>query len=276
MALAIEDSQEWPLLKEKIRQLRIFDTDQYNNSFLVRRLHSRLVALKMSSYKKYIHLIETSPNERKLLAQELTIHVTNFFRDRSMWSLFTELVLPELIRQKREISSKKIDILSAGSSTGEEPISIAICLHEALGNSAKNWNIKILGVDIDAESIEKAHQGIYDEISFKETPQFLIAKYFDKIDERNYTPKKFIKDNITYRKYDVFNLSSGSFDVIFCRNTVIYFDLKAKSTLYENFYKMLNNNGFLIIGKTEILHGRARDMFQVFDDVERIYVKDIN
>ena len=275
MMLDIKDPENFGHLKEKINENIDFNIDQYTDTFLSRRFEVRIRANNLNSYSDYLKVFLNSPEEKEKLNKELAIHVTNFLRDASMWSFFQEKVIPDLIKKKNEKGNKKIRIWSAGCSTGEEPLSIAICFFEALGNDLRGFEIEILGTDVDAKTIERAKEAKYEEIQFREMGPELKKKYFDDIGEGLLIPKDDIRKLTEYRVLDLFSPNKPSnFDIIFCRNTVIYFNLEAKSRLYEEFFHLLNDYGFFIMGKTEIMQGKAREMFKIFDSKERIYHKE--
>ena len=285
MSIEMIDAENWDLLKRMIKKLLGFDPSSYTNSFMQRRVLVRLHALKIATYKEYISILKDSRHEQELLLKELTIHVTNFFRDQSMWIELKDKVIPLILGEKHSSGANSINLWSAGCSSGEEPLSLAICFLEALGEDLKGFKLMILATDCDAETIRRAKLAEYDEMQFKEMPKGYMEKYFSKKDVDVkigsntlstvvYTPKPFLKSMITYEQDDILSRKKfRNLDLIMCRNTVIYFDIETKTRLYDTFYDCLVHNGFLILGKTEILQGPIRDRFQMYDLHERIHVK---
>ncbi len=271
--LEIKDKENFESLKKTITRLVGFDCSHYTDSFLERRVEVRLRVTKLNSYMEYARLLQKDEEEKEKLNKELTIHTTNFFRDASFWDIFIKEVIPTLTDLKKQ--TKTINIWSAGSSTGEEALSIAICFYEALGESLGGFKVKITGTDLDTDTIQKAREANYEENQFREMPNKYKEKYFDKAEGKLFAAQPLIKKIVSYKTGNIISdIKPRNIDLIFCRNTVIYFDLKAKSKLYEEFYDCLNNGGFFIMGKTEVLQGMAREKFQVFSNTERIYIKE--
>ncbi|MFH0874669.1 MAG: protein-glutamate O-methyltransferase CheR [archaeon] len=263
-------------LRRLIASLLKFNTSQYTDSFILRRVNIRLRVKNISSISEYNLLLAKDIAERDLLKKELTIHVTHFFRDFSAYSAFAKDAIPIIFEAKKNSSKKTIKILSAGGSTGEEAYSIAICFAEAMRESNFKFNVNIISCDRDDATIEKAKISVYEESQFKETPPEYVARYFSKFnDEKTYYPIDLIRKMVQFVKCDLllYDIESG-YDAIFCRNTVIYFNRHAKEILYSHFYDCLNEPGFLILGKTELLAGRAKEQFSIFNSVERIYKKE--
>jgi len=272
------DKDDWEKLKDNMAVVASFNYKSYSNTFLQRRVQVRLHALKVPTYKQYMEILRSNSLERELLLKELTIHVTNFFRDTSMWTALINEVIPDMIDNKRKKGMNSINIWSAGCSSGEEPISLAICFIEALGKSLKDFKIQIIGTDSDAQTISHAEAGEYFETQFKEIPKQYINKYFtkrfDADDNVVYTINPEVASIIRYEQNDISSkFKLKNMDLILCRNTVIYFDAPTKNKLYEDFYDCLNDDGFLILGKTEILQGPARNKFLLSNTHERIYLK---
>ena len=267
----IKDKENLESVKKTITRLVGFDCSQYSDTFITRRVEMRLRANAMGSFAEYNIFLTKSEEERKNLNKELSIHVTNFFRDKEMWKVFKDEVIPMVVKLKKEKKLSRINIWSAGCSSGEEPLSIAICFLETLG--LKSYNVSIIGTDIDAATIEKAKKGEYEEPQFREMEPSWKEKYFN-LGDGLFKANDEIMSMIQYKTANIHTLRPKNLDIIFCRNTVIYFSIDAKSGLYNDFYDCLNKDGFLIIGKTEILQGTAREKFQVFDGKERIYINE--
>jgi chemotaxis protein methyltransferase CheR len=262
-------------LKRTISKLLDFDCAQYSESFLKRRFETRLRATALADYASYESYLVDTKEEQERLLKELTIHITHFFRDKPVWDAVMKDLLPLLIRLRREQDAKSLTMWSAGCSTGEEPLSIAICLYELLGMQLGGFKIKILAFDRDAGTIAKACEARYTEEQLRETPAAWKERYFRCDDEGLFRPIPELLSLIEYRVADIVNIQKPKdLDILFCRNTVIYFDHSTKERLYVEFYHALKEKGFFIMGKTESLFGEARDLFQIFDNRERIFFKD--
>lgn len=211
-------------------------------------------------------------NEWKELLLLLTIGETYFFRDKGQFNLLKNTLLPEIIAKKIKTSALHKDkkpclrIWSAGCSSGEEPYSLAILVKELIPDLSQ-WNISILGTDINSESIAKAEQGIYDSWSFRQVNPQLQLQYFHQrkmrwqVDEQIRKMVKFrcmnlFKEPFPSQMYDIQNM-----DIIMCRNVFIYFNSQAIATIIEKFYHTLTTGGYLISGHTE-LHGQNLGQLQ--------------
>lgn len=278
MDLIANDSEKFNSLKESIRKNIGFDSRNYTDNFLKRRIEVRLRYLSIKSYEEYSRLLAKDPEECKKLEKELTIHTTNFFRDSSLYFYFMKEIIPYLVKIKKESSQKFIKIWSAGSSTGEEAYSIAVCFLEVLGSDLSGYKVKIQGTDYDKNTVERARNPCYDEVQFREMPVNLRDKYFDKKETdigSSYVPKHFVTALVDFQHGDILLPSKPvGMDIIFCRNTVIYFDIPTKSKLYEDIYKALPSKGLFIMGKTEMLMGASRELFKIYNQNERVYLKE--
>lgn len=274
MELKITDIKYWDTFKAKVKELGIFDTDQYNDSFLKRRVLVRLRNVNTGSLFNYSKLLSESSQERTLLLKELTIHVTHFFRDSSVFDMIKDDVLPILTHIKKADHDYNLKIWCAGCSTGEEPYSMAIILKEFFEDKPTKFKIKFIANDIDKASIEKAKEGIYDANQLMETKNEIISKYFIKVSGQ-YKIVDEIKEMV---EFSVGNFLSKEMpkelDMILCRNVVIYFDGDTKKTLYDHFFDVLKKGGFYIMGKTESLMGNKKDFFQIYNATEKIYFKE--
>lgn len=275
VGIDVSDPQNWEKLTQAITKVIGFNSSHYSKSFLMRRVEVRLRATNLNSYEEYSRLLMTSEDEKKKLDKELTIHVTNFFRDTTIFEVFTNEVLPYVFNLKEQQNRQRVKIWSAGCSTGEEAISIAICVLEAKRKFKGNISVEILGTDLDPQTVAKANQAHYEELQFREMKDDIKQKYFNKVSDNMYTPHAELRQLITFKQGDILGADKPkSLDIIFCRNTVIYFDILTKSKLYKEFYENLLDKGFLVLGKTEILQGDARNLFKIFNGKERIYQKD--
>ncbi len=222
-------------------------------TLLSNRIRKRLKALKLESYYKYYQYLKKAEDKEKEIVKMIntvTTNVTHFFRNPKQFDLFKNKVLPDIIKNNHK--RKSIKILSAGCSTGEEPYSIAIILLEYFKEELMNWYIEIEGVDISTDVINKAQTGMYKKEKIKDIDYEILNKYFVKIDDSTYQINNKAK-SIT--KFKRFNLKSDNFssnyDVIFCRNVVIYFDRGIKEEIYQKFHGALRNKGYFLAGHSE-------------------------
>jgi len=273
--IQIKDAENFPRLKSLITKLLEFDCSQYSNSFIARRVETRLFSNHLDSYADYARMLETNAAERDRLRKELTIHTTNLYRDAEMWDLFINEVIPTIVKVKKDTRDTLLKVWSVGCSTGEEPLTVAICLYEALGERLGGFSVQILATDIDDDTLRKAQEGIYEELQFKELPAAYKERYFEQVRPGYYRPVEKLRKLITYQRHDIHGtLWPKHMDILLCRNTVIYFDQETKKRVYESAFDSLNPGGFFIMGKTETLLGPARERFQLFNVRERVFFKE--
>lgn len=181
---------------------------------------------------------------------------TSFFRHRPQFELFQNLIIPSIISDENSQSRNGIDIKiwSAGCSTGEEPYSILISLMEFFGSNYKNIKCGCLATDVSESSLSKARKGVYSNTQSDGNFKIKYSNYIQSIDEGSFEVKKFVKREAVFRS---FNLNSeefpfkGNFQVIFCRNVLMYFNSKRRSRIVKNILNHLDYNGFLFVGNSE-------------------------
>jgi chemotaxis protein methyltransferase CheR len=269
----VKDPENFNNLKKKVSELLDFDCSKYTDTFLGRRFFVRLRKHNINSYSEYLQILNTDKTEWEALKTELTIHVTHLFRDKDFWDAFRDEVIDLMISYKDQRKDNSIEIWSAGCSSGEEPVSIAISFLEKLGPKIGKYRITIIGTDYDHEIVNKAMNPSYEEGQFRETDEKIKEKYFIKNPQGTYTPNPQVRSLICYKQEDMLSTTLKNVDTIFCRNVVIYFEREAKKQLYNKFYEALNPGGFLILGKTEYLDGEAREKLKSINMKERIYRK---
>jgi chemotaxis methyl-accepting protein methylase len=256
------------------------DCREYNQSYIKRRLNSRILANNLSAndYFAYIKILEGNLQEIRELFNSLTINVTKFFRDIEFWEALKTTVFPKAIKEAVESKNKSINIWSCGCSSGEEAYSIAILLNEL--TKGTGIKIRIIATDIDELSLNKAEKGFYDMLSLCDVPNEYLLKYFRKKEESGkslYLVDPGLKEMITFHRNNFFadRPPGSNFNMIFCRNVIIYFTPLAKEKLLDLFHALLVHHGWLAIGKSEILftkHLQAR--FYLLNEKERIYRKE--
>jgi len=268
-------NQDFNVLKRQILKDKGFDCNQYRDNYVKRRLAIRLRANNLDSYRDYAKLLNSDPMEYNELIDALTITVSEFFRDTSVFDYFRKNVIPALIRAKRKKKQKIIRIWSAGCASGEETYSIAILMHDFLGANPENFLISVHGTDIDGDSLVKAKKGEYTFEEVKNVRKDSLAPYFV-FDQGRYRINDKIKGLVKFERHDLISDKPlAHFDVIFCRNVSIYFSRAMHERLHMEFYNALNNDGFFVLGKTERLCGTARKLFIPVNSKEGIYQKKV-
>jgi len=182
----------------------------------------------------------------------VTVNETYFFRENYQFEALINDVLPKM--DKELPNNEVIRILCSPTSTGEEAYSIALHLLDE-GNLVEKRDFEIIGIDIDSNVITKAQRGIFSKRSVQFLPQRILSKYFKKLDDNYYEIDKFLRDAITFKVVNVMDKFAmkrlGKFNVIFCRNMLIYFDDKSRKEVAMTFYDMLKPKGYVFLGHAE-------------------------
>mgnify|MGYP001013569799 FL=1 len=212
----------------------------------------------MRRFDDYCRLLETGGEDNPELGEfvnALTTNLTSFFREQHHFEFLGRELLPALMRE-RSLSARRIRIWSAGCSTGEEPYSIAMVVRETL--PSVGWDAKILATDLDSNVLATAQRGVYDEARIKDLPEARARRWFQKgrgTQSGQVRVAPDLQDMIVFRRLNLMLdwPMSGPFDVIFCRNVVIYFDKPTQRTLFERFADLLTERGHLFVGHSESL-----------------------
>jgi chemotaxis protein methyltransferase CheR len=210
-------------------------------------------------------------------AGELTIEVveamtTNesfFFRDKTPFEHFRETLIPELLKSRA--GSRRIRIWCAAAAAGQEPYSLAICLREMAAQVA-GWRIEILATDLSGEVIERAKAGIYNQFEAQRgLPIQMLLKYFTQVGER-WQVIPALRDMVQFRTLNLLNdfSSLGRFDIIFCRNVLIYFDQATKIATFERLSRVTAPDGYLLLGAAETVIGLT-DLYKPVPDKRGLY-----
>ncbi len=194
------------------------------------------------------------------VTEAMTTNESFFFRDISPFENFREAILPTLMESRRSDGKTKIRIWSAACSSGQEPYTLAMILQEEAGKFA-GLEIEIVATDLSKDIIAKAESGRYTQFEVQRgLPVQLLVKYFDKQDD-HWEIKSTIRDMVTFRPFNLLEdfASLGTFDVVFCRNVLIYFDQETKSDVLRRVSRLLPNDGVLYLGGAESVLGISKD-----------------
>lgn len=262
--LSLELREAFIQLIAKHIGLEIRERDQ---AYLSQKIFCRMKALKIFFPQNYYQLLKSSTLDSHQEWQNFVLLLTNiesyFFRDQEQLNLLRSRIFPELIQRKQ--NNKTIRICSAGCSTGEEPYSLAIFFKELIP-CLEQWNLMILGIDINQEALKKAKEGIYTSWSLRSIEPEIMQRYFHKRNNQYHLDKQ-IKQMV---KFKYTNLVEDSFtqqyemrdiDLILCRNVFIYFKASAIAKVLDNFNYILQPSGYLLTGHTELL-GQNLSHFQ--------------
>lgn len=207
----------------------------------------------------------------KDVVEAMTTNETSFFRDSKPFDQFRDVVLPHLLKTRG--SQRRARIWCAAASTGQEPYSLAMVLKE---NAAKlpGWNFEIVATDIDTAVLETARKGEYSQFEVQRgLPIQMLMKYFEQKGDRWHI-KNEIKSMVQYKPFNLLSPMAmlGKFDIIFCRNVLIYFDRETKGKVLENMTALLPEDGFLFLGGAETVLG-ITDAFKPLENSRGIYIK---
>ena len=230
------------------------DTKKY---VLESRLSRRLDELEFEDFDQYIMFLTAGPyqtDEFQEMFNRITINETSFFRNEPQLDVFEHEILPKLIESRS--SSKTLRIWSAACSSGEEPYTLAIQIHRSLGVRLSDWKIEVLGTDISEKVLMTAQSGNYPHYSIRSVNPMVLNRYF-KQDGSLYKLDPTIQSMVHFEKLNLKDRLAakrfGTWDVIFCRNVMIYFDDAMKNGCAKLFHEQLQNDGTLFIGHSETL-----------------------
>jgi chemotaxis protein methyltransferase CheR len=263
------EKRKWEENKALLAHLIRLNLDTYKETYLLRRLGIRMRRVGVSSLDDYVRFVIAHPEERQSLVDVLGVNVTEFLRDPSVFNAFKQIVMTRLLDLRGP--GRSIRIWSAGCASGEEPYSLALMAIKALEGQRSAPAVKIYATDVDAESLEAARTGRYALTQLKNVSRDDLRRYFQVEGEQAFVGPE-LRGMVTFARHDLTGerFPSG-FDVISCRNVIIYFARGNHENLFVKFYRSLNPWGFLILGRTESIWGTARDFFIPLEPRERIY-----
>lgn len=241
---------------EKVKRKTGIDLGLYKEAQMKRRLTSLYEKRGFHSFEEYFQGIS---QDKQLLAEfldRMTINVSEFYRNGKRWEVLEKKLLPQILKK-----TSRPKIWSAACSTGEEPYTIAMILSKFMPLS----QIKILATDIDENVIERAKKGLYSERSLNEVPEDMKRKYF-KQDGSFYQISDEIIRTVIFKKHNLLaDPFGGPYDLIVCRNVLIYFTEEAKDELYRKFSKALAPGGIFFVGSTEQIFNPSKYGFETVD-----------
>jgi chemotaxis protein methyltransferase CheR len=188
------------------------------------------------------------------VVEAMTTNETQFFRDKFPFACFRDVMLPALMTARA--AQRRLRIWCAGSATGQEPYSLAMCLEE-IGGALANWRIDILATDLSADVLETARNGVYSQFEVQRgLPIGLLLKYFTKVDAYwQIAPR--LRSRVEFQRVNLVDDFSalGSFDIVFCRNVLIYFDERSKIDILDRVARVVAGDGYLVLGSIEGVAG---------------------
>ena len=228
----------------------------FKRNMVFRRVSKRIRTLGLKDVAAYCDYLKSDhwERERQPLINALTTNKTSFFREDHHFTYLQNMYFPEFRKQAAKNGNRRLRIWSAGSSSGEEPYSIAMTLHDSIDDLG-NWDARILATDIDTEMIDHSKRGVYLNEFLDDIPDTLQTKYTKPDIPGHFRLDQRLKQLITFKPLNLLESwpMKGPFDMIFCRNVVIYFDKPTKQVLFDRFAEILKPDGLLMIGHSESL-----------------------
>lgn len=278
-SVKIED-EEFVQLRDFIYEKSGIYVDIRRKYLFESRFSGRLAELGLQTFADYINYLKFDSRKRQELSQlfeMVTTNETSFFRDNKQLDAFRDNVLKATIEEQRKAGKQELNIWSAGCSSGEEPYTLSMILHEFLGAEIARWRIRITAVDLSKAMIDKAKAGLYKEYAFKTTPDSLRKKYFmQKGDDWKIKPEvtrlvQFQQMNLNERN-ELKRVPRSQ--IVFCRNVIIYFDVDMKQRVVASFYDNLLPGGHLMLGHSETLHKVSKTFKPIYHPGSIAYRKE--
>ncbi len=251
--------EEFRLLRDFVHErFGLWFTDAQRSS-LRTRLLGRLASLDLSTFADYYHYLRFGPqrqDEQERMIGHLTNNETYFFREQAQLAVLSEPLLRELRdRKTRAGEARELRLLSAGCSSGEEALTLAMVVFDS-GQFFWNWNVRVLGFDVDSSALERARRGVYHPYSFRGTTAVQRERHFQR-DGPGFRPKDVVRRMVEFHQANLLERGAlealGRFDAIFCRNVLIYFSDTSTSRALANLYELLLPGGKLFLGHAESL-----------------------
>lgn len=262
---------------------RGMDFSGYRRSMLERRLQKRIYSTKSNNISNYTDYLVDHPDELDHLIDVFTINVSRFFRNTLTFEYINKVIVPDLLFTKNNIPNNNnlsIRVWSAGCAYGEEAYSMAIILNEFQKKEHTNFSLNIFATDIDKKALKIANTGIYNIKSLKNLKYRLFLKYFTQ-GENNYVIDPRIRKMVQFSYYDLLDKKRtvpaesifGGFDIVLCRNVLIYFNNDHQKIIFNKLYKSLNKNGYLVLGEAEVPIEGFKHKFRRENNFCKIYRK---
>jgi len=262
------DEEVFKQLLTVLRIRRGVDFSNYKQSTIKRRIIRRMALNKVERPNEYLRFLRDNKTEQDLLYNDMLISVTSFFRDTKSFEVLCTNVLPGILNKKT--AAEPLRVWVAGCASGEEAYTLAICIHEFLGDQAYSRKIQIFATDISETAIAKARSGIYRQSELGGLSPQQITQFFNKVDG-HYLINKALRDMCVFAHHNLLkDPPFSNLDLVSCRNVLIYLDPILQKRALSTFHYGLNENGYLMLGKSESV-GVNADLFGPAFSHEKIY-----
>ncbi|MRR12340.1 protein-glutamate O-methyltransferase CheR [bacterium] len=258
---------------QKVHEERGVDLSQYRPRYVERRVAVRLHHLGLHTYSQYAAFLDAHPDEYAKLMSTLTINVTQFFRDPSVYAVLRDTIVPEILNQKRERKQRLIRVWSAGCATGQEPYSLAMSFLDGMDRVKANPEsiLSVIGTDIDRDAIAVAKRAEYPIADLHHIPHHYRTKYVERgLETFTFSPE--VMRTVRYQYLNLFaDAPIHGIDVVFCRNVFIYFSREEQERMLAVFRSSLVRGGYLVLGRSERLATSLSKEFELVNARERVY-----
>jgi two-component system, chemotaxis family, CheB/CheR fusion protein len=271
VSVSQERSPEFEALLEFLRDERGFDFTGYKRPSLMRRISKRMQEAKLDGdYAEYRTYLQQNPDEFTHLFDTILINVTSFFRDAAAWEYVAAEIVPRIVESREP--GDPIRIWSTGCSTGEEAYTLAMIFTEAVGDEAFKQRVKIYATDVDDSALGTGRAAVYTPAQLEPVPEELRAKYFE-AQNGVYGFRPDLRRSVIFGRHDlVQDPPISRIDFLVSRNTLMYFDADAQQRILANFHFALRDDGYLFLGKSEVLVARS-PLFAAVDLRRRVFAK---
>jgi PAS domain S-box-containing protein len=254
-------------LLQKLKHTTGVDFASYKSATINIKVEQRMQLLQCSTLNDYSRFINLKQDEISHLFHSLLVGLTSFFRDKEANDELNKC-LQELIRHKKPGDDLRFWV--AGCSTGEEAYSLAIALHQLLGDRLSGYNVKIYATDIDDMALQVAGKGQYQKKQLEDVPQNVLEKYFYQVDD-NYELIEPIKQMVAFSRHDISHRTPFlRLDLISCRNLIIYFKTRLQQQVIPSFAEAMLPGAYLLLGKAETIHG-FESLFETINMEHKIF-----
>ena len=253
------------LTEQEFKELSVFVYDQYGidlsrkKQLIEGRLSNTLKARGLSSFSQYMKLLRSDKSGTELtnFLNKITTNYSYFARENDHFEFLAQVVLPYMEKNRGRI--KDLRIWSAGCSSGQEPYNLAMAIDQYFGPRKAGWDTTILATDISANMLTKAQQGLYPAKDLENLPLRWKQLYFEKVDKEQFRVCEKIRKEVVFRPFNLMDqfVYKKPFDIIFCRNVMIYFDQPTTNRLVQKFYQATAEGGYLFIGHSESINKQA-------------------
>jgi two-component system CheB/CheR fusion protein len=266
---ARDAAQNWlPKIIELLRTNSAYDFTLYKPGTLERRFERRMAAAAIKTVDEYLEILRRDASELDLLAKDLLINVTGFFRDKQVFDLLAQTIVPELVSSHPP--DRPLRVWIAGCSSGEETYSLAMSFFEQIAAGNRDIKLQVFASDVDPDAVAAARDGLYPKSIEAEVSSLRLARFFSK-EGASYRVLPELRASVVFTVQDV--LADPPFsrlDFVSCRNLLIYLRPEAQAKVVSHFHFALRDGGVLLLGKSETL-GAVDGRFEVISKSERLY-----